>query len=92
VVDDLVAFKAKLAARADYRCENPYCRRAKGPFDVHHAIKRSQGGPDTGENCVFLCRTCHDATEDGRLAIVPAVVEGRQWFTFEDRRPRKTGW
>lgn len=95
---DYTKFKAALAARADYRCENPACRVARGPFDVHHVIKRSQGGADRPENCVYLCRVCHAATDEafarGRLVVTArgdgtfdfAVVTKRdKWAPDDDR-------
>jgi len=38
-------------------CEK--CGTSNGPFDVHHKIKRSQGGGDDPENLILLCRICH---------------------------------
>jgi 5-methylcytosine-specific restriction endonuclease McrA len=48
----------------------------RGPLDLHHVVKRSQGGQDTVENIVPLCRRCHDATDapsgrGKRLTIEP---------------------
>jgi len=53
--------------------------------DVHHVVKRSQGGSDFDlEYLVALCRWCHDQTdapyERGRL-VVTALGAGQ--FTFE---------
>lgn len=31
----------------------------KTAVDLHHRIKRSQGGSDEAENLVPLCRECH---------------------------------
>jgi hypothetical protein len=31
-----------------------------GRLDPHHVLRRSQGGPDTPENLVTLCRAHHD--------------------------------
>lgn len=83
---------AKVFARDGYRCRNPYCRRAKPPLDPHHVIPRSQGGPDTLENVVTLCRSCHDAVTDARLRLTGTIEAEQHTFLFEDLRPRKTGW
>lgn len=31
-----------------------------GRLDPHHVLRRSQGGLDTPENLILLCRSCHD--------------------------------
>ena len=54
-------------------------------LDVHHVVKRSQGGSDFDlDLLVALCRWCHDHTdapyERGRL-VVTALGAGQ--FTFE---------
>jgi len=54
-------------------------------LDVHHILKRSQGGSDFDLNqLVVLCRWCHDQTdapyERGRL-VVSALGDGQ--FRFE---------
>ena len=50
--------------------------------DVHHVLKRSQGGLGNPGNLIALCRACHDRTDwpykRGRLVITPA---GAQRFT-----------
>lgn len=62
---------AMVRLRAENRCEA--CRGTAGPFEHHHVIKRSQGGPDTVWNVVYLCRACHAATDgtyiQGRLVM-----------------------
>jgi hypothetical protein len=37
---------------ADVRCW--------GPVDPHHVLRRSQGGPDTVDNLIAVCRAHHD--------------------------------
>ena len=54
-------------------------------LDIHHVVKRSQGGSDFDlDQLVALCRWCHDQTdapyERGRL-VVTALGAGQ--FTFE---------
>lgn len=34
--------------------------RCFGPIDPHHVLRRSQGGPDTVENLIAVCRAHHD--------------------------------
>lgn len=91
--DEYAVLRAKVMERAKYRCENPWCRRAKS-LQLAHVIARSAGGPDTesGANTVLLCEPCHRAQEDRRLLISVKVEDGMPKFSWEDCRPRKTGW
>ena len=54
----LEAARPALEARSGGRCEIPWCRR-RGPLDPHHIVKRSQGGDDTLDNLLHLCRRDH---------------------------------
>jgi hypothetical protein len=54
-------------------------------LEVHHVIKRSQGGSDFDLNAlVALCRRCHEQTDApyarGKLVVTPV---GLGQFTFE---------
>lgn len=43
-----------------YRIKKPYCEICLNPkIEVHHIIFRSQGGPDSEENLISLCRKHH---------------------------------
>lgn len=70
-VEEWTARVRTVYALARGRCERPTCRRSM--VDVHHVVKRSQGGSDALDNLVGLCRRCHDQTDaawvDGRLVI-----------------------
>jgi len=80
------AVRPAIIERADGRCQNPFCRRLK-PLDIHHLRKRAQGGTETPENLVALCRDCHRATDlptgQKRLEIHP-FIDGfnRPFATF----------
>lgn len=54
------ATRAAILVRQRHRCA--VCRRLRA-LDVHHVVKRSQGGRDEADNLVGLCRACHDATD-----------------------------
>ena len=54
------AIRTAVVARAGWRCQA--CGRG-GRLDVHHVVKRSQGGSDWDlEALVALCRRCHAQT------------------------------
>ena len=62
-----------IIVRARFRCQA--CGR-RVPLDVHHLVKRSQGGSDFDfDRLIALCRRCHDLTDApyrmGRLVITP---------------------
>jgi 5-methylcytosine-specific restriction endonuclease McrA len=67
----------------------------QGPLDVHHVVRRSQGGTDDADsNLTALCRSCHDWTAAafssyrGRLVIEPAFPGFFHWRVM--RAPSKT--
>jgi len=76
------AIRSKVLSGAGWRCQACGVRRR---LDVHHVVKRSQGGSDFDlDQLVALCRWCHDQTdapyERGRL-VVSALGAGQ--FAFE---------
>src|SRR5262245_4857271 len=76
------ATRQEVLARAGWRCQACGVRRR---LDVHHVVKRSQGGSDFDlDQLAALCRWCHDQTdapyERGRL-VVSALGAGQ--FAFE---------
>ena len=81
------AIRERVLSRASWRCQACGVRRR---LDVHHVIKRSQGGSDFDLNyLVALCRWCHDHTdapfERGPL-VVTALGDGQ--FRFETIKAR----
>src|SRR5712691_6107141 len=76
------AIREQVLARAGWRCQACGVRRR---LDVHHVVKRSQGGSDFDlDQLVALCRWCHNQTdapyERGRL-LVTATGDGQ--FRFD---------
>jgi len=67
----------KIFFRSEGNCEvvleGVRCRRV--PQDHHHVQKRSQGGSETADNVLAICRDHHDRTDwpfkRGRLVIRP---------------------
>ena len=72
------ALKKILLIRAKGRCENPWCRTAL-PLDMHHVKKRSQGGTETEDGCVLICRPCHEKTDrpDAARLVIEPLGHGR---------------
>lgn len=74
------AVVARCLERANHRCE--YCG-ARRALDPHHVRPRAQGGEDSQENTVVLCRACHERCAApyrlGRLLVV-ALGLGRFCF------------
>jgi 5-methylcytosine-specific restriction endonuclease McrA len=79
--------RAQVLARAQWRCQA--CR-VRTRLEVHHVIKRAQGGSDFDlDRLVALCPPCHAQADApymrGRLVIAP-LGHGR--FTFAVVRGR----
>jgi 5-methylcytosine-specific restriction endonuclease McrA len=73
--------RAQVLARARWVCQA--CR-VRTRLEVHHVIKRTQGGSDFDlDRLVALCPACHAQTDApygrGRLVITPL---GQGQFTF----------
>ena len=73
--------RAQVLARAQWRCQA--CR-VRTRLEVHHVVKRAQGGSDFDlDRLVALCPACHAQTDApfgrGRLVITPL---GQGHFTF----------
>ena len=73
--------RAQVLARAQWVCQA--CR-VRTRLEVHHVVKRAQGGSDFDlDRLVALCPPCHARTDApyvrGRLVITPL---GQGQFTF----------
>lgn len=76
-----------------YECRNPFCeswRMDSGKHGVlkklsavvldppHHIVFKSQGGDDTAENLVLLCKVCHRFMHHGRDDLHMDRMTGRK--------------
>jgi len=43
-------------------CENCGCK----SVDIHHLIFKSQGGKDSADNLIALCRKCHEKAHNSK--------------------------
>ncbi len=50
--------RREVLTEAGYRCAVPTCRTILA-LDLHHILKVSEGGPNTADNLIALCPTCH---------------------------------
>jgi len=72
-LEEWAAIRRLVVRRARWRCQA--CGRG-GALEVHHVVKRAQGGSDFDlDRLVALCPSCHAQTDAaytrGRLVITP---------------------
>lgn len=51
--------RKQLLERANYKCESPRCE-ATELLKIHRKTRGSNGGKYNMENCIVLCKECHD--------------------------------
>ena len=61
--------KAYVLHRDGYRCQSRQKVEHDKVLQVHHKVFRSQGGTETPDNLVTLCRRCHEDLHAGRFAL-----------------------
>nr|HEX4315951.1 HNH endonuclease [Kofleriaceae bacterium] len=54
--------------RGHGKCQAPGCRSARG-LEVHHLVRRADGGDHSPANLVLLCSACHLAHHRGHLRL-----------------------
>jgi len=61
--------KAAVLHRDEYKCQQ--CKKAKkgAVLHVHHIAYRSEGGSDSMDNLITLCKPCHDGVHDGSVVL-----------------------
>ena len=61
--------KAKVMQRANFKCQNTTCKHGE-PLTWHHVKFQKNDGKDSERNTVILCKHCHDAFHQAKIAIV----------------------
>jgi len=60
--------------RDGYQCTQ--CEKKNIQLDAHHIIWKEDGGKDTIENLITLCKSCHDKVHRGKLELDVEGVSG----------------
>ena len=85
-----------LAHRDGYRCRAPGCRSARF-LEVHHIIRKADGGTNKPSNLILLCDAHHKAHHEGAITIsgtAPHDVRfhrGSAWTAGGGRSPMVDG-
>ena len=58
--------KREVLTEAGYRCAVPTCRTILA-IDLHHLVRVADGGPNTADNLIALCPTCHALHHRGEI-------------------------
>ncbi len=61
--------KAYVLTRDGYCCRHCKGKTKDKRLEVHHIIFRSENGSDEEDNLITLCKTCHDALHQGKVAL-----------------------
>ena len=69
--------------RDGYQCTQ--CEKKNTRLDAHHIIWKENGGKDTIENLITLCKGCHRKVHKGKLKLDVEGVSG-----FKDRIAQRT--
>src|SRR5574344_378702 len=73
--------KAACLNRDNYTCQ--CCKTKKGTLNAHHIVYRSNGGADTLDNLITLCKECHNKLHDGKLKDFEAKLKGKKKGTLK---------
>lgn len=68
------------------RCQTPGCRSKHG-LEIHHIVRRADGGSHDPSNLTVRCSACHQAHHDGRVTIGGAAPGA---LTFVRHEPTAT--
>lgn len=67
-----------------HRRDGEVCRRCGKKayrMEVHHALYRSQGGPDVRHNLILLCEECHQWAHSNKKRNQPVLLAAL-WFDY----------
>ncbi|MEO7736199.1 MAG: HNH endonuclease signature motif containing protein [Kofleriaceae bacterium] len=72
---DIPPSVARFVRRRDRgRCRVPGCRSTRG-LELHHLVRRADGGSHDASNIVLICSACHQSHHDSRLMITGTAAE-----------------
>jgi hypothetical protein len=74
-----------VTARDHHRCQMCGARERNAALSLHHITPRDEGGGDTAENLITLCRPCHNIAEAEHLATAEII---RNWMPATGRQER----
>ena len=57
---DFYNVKQFVLARDGHTCQKSSCKKKDSELHVHHIVFRSNGGTNSPDNLITLCKTCHD--------------------------------
>ena len=60
--------------RDRYQCQ--HCKRKNTQLEAHHIIYTSQGGKDTLDNLITLCKRCHKKVHKNKILLDTSGVSG----------------
>lgn len=66
---DYYNVKQYVLHRDGYQCRSGKKGKHSKKLHVHHVIFKSKGGPDTPENLLTLCETCHQDLHAGKFEL-----------------------
>ena len=67
-----MALRAKVYRRDGYRCA--LCDDPRN-LQIHHVVRRSQGGTDLPQNLITLCWKCHAVAHGTRMPEYPDYMD-----------------
>jgi hypothetical protein len=63
------AQKRRIKEEAGFKCAIPNCN-TTSPLDLHHIIHSEDGGDESDDNLICLCRNCHGRYHEG---LIPRI-------------------
>lgn len=71
------------------RCQSPGCRSKHG-LEIHHIVRRADGGSHDPSNLTVRCSACHQAHHDGLVTIGGVAPDALTFVRREPMRPAAT--